>query len=517
MSIKDENFERFLKANFESDWHRYTSSEATEETKFSIMSNHQRAYGVYKRLSDSGLLKNDYLPPDLLSGQITVDEYFVRIQEFLGQNIVYENGHMIAVRMQYAENLPNMVYNEDPVKRISRVVELAQKAGLDEQSTKEVVNIERDCTYFDHKNEKLGIPQEQSKKVGAYAKFLQLAALVDQKEQEGDQKAADGISIVLDEHLKENNISDEEAEKFLKDAIEEKRKLMQHAVDLSVQIHIAKSCAEKSESQEEREQAQKVADVLTVIRKKHMEECNISEEDIKEDVKKAIEKLDEDDRDVPPGGGGGNTPPYNTDQDKISIEENKGNTSPTEDKGNTAPTEDKTNSDKPHDYSISANTSHKSIFTASDFSFCTPDDEAKTTSEGFDISKLGITIPGYDEKAPSYSIDRSKSLIANISDNINSAEDCNTKTASAIAARTYSSSELDRLYEKQKARLVANFERKKQETIKNSKQRIAEKKSANLNLTDDKKTTPTTTPSRVAISSTKTSSGLDLKDYDFDL
>ena len=164
MYIKDEDFERFLKANFANDWRRFTSPDATDDVKFSIMSNHQKSFRIFKQFSDIGLLQNDYLPPELLSGQITADEYFVKMQEYLYQNLVYDNNDLIAVRMKYAENLPNMVYTEDPVKCIHQKIEHAHKIGLKGQTFERNIQGEADRWALMAKAQSFGVPEETAKK-----------------------------------------------------------------------------------------------------------------------------------------------------------------------------------------------------------------------------------------------------------------------------------------------------------------------------------------------------------------
>ena len=164
MNIKDEDFERFLKANFSNDWRRFTSSDATEDVKFSIMSNHQKTYKIFKQFSDLGMLINDCLPPELMNGQLTTDEYFARMQEYLNQPIIYDNNNMIAVRMKYGADLPNMVYTIDPIKCISQKIDHAHKIGLKGQTFERNIQGEADSWALMAKAESLGVSEDVAKK-----------------------------------------------------------------------------------------------------------------------------------------------------------------------------------------------------------------------------------------------------------------------------------------------------------------------------------------------------------------
>lgn len=542
MNIKDEYFERFLKANFEHDWRRFTSSDATEEIKYSIMTSHQRSFGIFKRLSDSGLLKNDYIPLDLLSGQLTVEDFIVRMQEYLGQNVVYDNGNMIAVRMQYAENLPNMVYNEDPVKRINRTIELAEKAGLNEKSKEDVVHIEVDNITLESKMENLGISKEVGQNFAAITKAADIKLLLDEakeaakngktkEEREKAEKLANGLSLIFQNHLKEHNLSEAEINEVYKQAEDKLNK--KEAVKLSVLIYLNQLKAKNAKSKLERQHAQDLVEDLTTLRKEFMEEHNIREEDIEKDVKEAIKNITKsDDQNTPPGGGSGNVPhdlskdtpvkdisddsnnnttSHNTDQNKTSIEEDKDTTSSTKDK-------DKTNSGGKDSYSISAETSHKDSTIRSEFS--TTDNEPSAPLDIFEFSSYGISIPSFSITPPSYgvnigeSVPSRKTLSADIAEKIQSVQDCHSDKIAEILAENMAFKE--RFYKKQneqyKSRFIELQKQKKEQKVKEILQRT-EENSAKLT---SMKRLATTTP-KIVTSSTSAISTIVSKDTTLDL
>ena len=178
MKKKDEDFERFLKANFSADWLRFTNPDISEDAKHTIKLNHQRNFSLYKRLMDEGLLKSDYMLPELLSGQITFEDYRQRYIELTNQPIVYDQGVIVAVRMVYAENLPNMVYTEDPVFHIAKAITHSEEIGLQGPTRDRYVYAEVDKMHTLAKAESFGVPEEQAKKcmetIGAFEALVQL-------------------------------------------------------------------------------------------------------------------------------------------------------------------------------------------------------------------------------------------------------------------------------------------------------------------------------------------------------
>ncbi|MBQ2885390.1 MAG: hypothetical protein IJE43_16810 [Alphaproteobacteria bacterium] len=197
MANKYEDFERFLKANFNSEWLRFTNEDAKEDTKNTIFANHQKGFNIYKRLSETGMLKNDYIPPEVLSGQLTVEEFFFRMQEYEGQNIVYDNGLITAVRMKYAENLPNMVYTEDPIKQIFIKSEHAKEIGLKGETCDRYIQGFADSYLVLSKAEKLGIPKEQatfivekSNSIDSMIQLFEAQKRIDQAKTPEDKKTA---------------------------------------------------------------------------------------------------------------------------------------------------------------------------------------------------------------------------------------------------------------------------------------------------------------------------------------
>ena len=197
MANKYEDFERFLKANFNSEWLRFTNEDAKEDTKNTIFANHQKGFNIYKRLSETGMLKNDYIPPEVLSGQLTVEEFFFRMQEYAGQNIVYDNGLITAVRMKYAENLPNMVYTEDPIKQIFIKSEHAKEIGLKGETYDRYIQGFADSYLVLSKAEKLGIPKEQatfifekSNSIDSVIQLFEAQKRIDQAKTPEDKKTA---------------------------------------------------------------------------------------------------------------------------------------------------------------------------------------------------------------------------------------------------------------------------------------------------------------------------------------
>ena len=234
MAIKNEDFERFLKANFENDWRRFTSEDTQEDAKFSIMNKHDKAFMLFKRLSDLGALKNDYMPPELLSGQITAEDYYQRRFELVNQPLVYENNELVGIRMEYTENLPNMVYTLDTISFLNEKSNHAKEIGLNETMHHMYMLSASDNLSLMAKAQKFGIDEQTATTFSNKASFIDLATMcaytkdcsekaTTDEEKEEAEKQHSIIKKELVNVAKEHNINIDEIGGYVDEAIRRKK------------------------------------------------------------------------------------------------------------------------------------------------------------------------------------------------------------------------------------------------------------------------------------------------------
>lgn len=165
MSSTDEDFSRFLKANFEDDWRRYSSPDVSNATINSITKKHEETYSIWKKLSSDDWIRafyGDKLPPELLSGHISPEYLRIHMQEYMYSPLIYKNEEVIAIRTQYVENLPNMVYSVEPLVEIDKFRQMATDAGLCEKSLDTAVEHETDKWKYMAKLESVGLTEDEA-------------------------------------------------------------------------------------------------------------------------------------------------------------------------------------------------------------------------------------------------------------------------------------------------------------------------------------------------------------------
>lgn len=177
----NEDFERFLRANYFLDWLKVTSPDITEAELNAIKSNRDKTYGVWQKFQADDWIRlhfGDRLPAELLNGNIPAEYFRALMVEYAAQNVVYdENGNIAAVRMQYDNNFPNMVYTEDAKESFNSYVEKLKNSDLSEENRERTINTEYNKYVFLGNCEKLGIPEEKAVKA---ANILRTDDIIDQ-------------------------------------------------------------------------------------------------------------------------------------------------------------------------------------------------------------------------------------------------------------------------------------------------------------------------------------------------
>lgn len=146
--------------------------------------------------------------------------------ELVLQNQIYQNAEVAALRMQYTENVPNMVYTIVPKRELRLYRNKLTAAGFNEDNIKMSLAHKEKGFLFMAKMQSVGIPEEKAKKINEKAQTIslveQFAALnkkldnaktVEEKQQAGKQ-----LNAFIDVNAKELYDSKKSLPKITKDA-----------------------------------------------------------------------------------------------------------------------------------------------------------------------------------------------------------------------------------------------------------------------------------------------------------
>lgn len=208
-----EDFKAYLKGNCNSDFARITQPDIQEDTINAIKSRHESRYQVWQYISRNApwiiSLYNGKLPTEVFSGQLPIENFCRLAEELAYQNLIYSDNTVIALRMQYAENLPNMVYGINTREGILVYESSLQKAGYSEENTRRAVSRREESFIFCGKLESCGISKKQALSVLKEAETINIleqleqlnAAVAKAQTPEEKKQATEQIKIFINLHV----------------------------------------------------------------------------------------------------------------------------------------------------------------------------------------------------------------------------------------------------------------------------------------------------------------------------
>lgn len=207
-----EDFKAYLKGNCNNDFARITQPDIQEDTINAIKSRHESRYQVWQYISRNApwiiSLYNGKLPSEVFSGQLPIENFCRLAEELAFQNLIYKDNTVIALRMQYAENLPNMVYGINTREGILAYESTLQKAGYSQENTRRAVSRRKESFIFCGKLESCGISKKQAVSVLKEAETINIleqlellnTAVAKAQTPEAKKQATEQLKIFINLH-----------------------------------------------------------------------------------------------------------------------------------------------------------------------------------------------------------------------------------------------------------------------------------------------------------------------------
>ncbi len=207
-----EDFKAYLKGNCRYDYDRINQPDIKEDALYAIRSRHDSPFLVWKYISARApwiiTYYNGALPREVLSGQLSPQDFCNLATELVFQNLIYQNNEIVALRMQYAENLPNMVYSIQPEQALAEYEKKLRRSGYNEENTRRAVMRQEQGFIYCAKLESVGITEEQAAPAIRQAETIniieQLAILTEQLKNARTEEEKKQISKQIKIFISEN-------------------------------------------------------------------------------------------------------------------------------------------------------------------------------------------------------------------------------------------------------------------------------------------------------------------------